>query len=116
MVSTTLIAYGVYLIANGLLLFAVPSFALGLVGLDSANDPWIRVVGVLAIEIGFYFVIAARKRLWEFYSISVYARLGVGFAFVVLVSLGLAPWQLLIFAVVDTLSALSTRWYLGTPE
>ena len=94
-----------------------PGFALALVGLEYANDPWIRVVGVLAFEIGCYFIYAGQNEVVSFYRVSILGRLGVAVAFVALVLSGLAPVQLLLFAFVDASSALWTGWTLrGSAE
>lgn len=112
MTRVSLLLYGGYLILNGLLLVSVPGFAFPLVGLVFEGDPWIRVVGILAIEIGVYFVVVARRELADFYWLSVFGRLGVGAGFIALVVLGAAPLQLLLFAVVDICSALWTAMTL----
>jgi len=108
----TLWFYGIFLLLNGVVLVIAPGFALPLVGLEFTGDQWVRIVGVLAFEIGCYFVHAARNKITSFYVVSVYGRIGVAVAFLILVLSGQVPIQLLLFATVDALSALCTSWAL----
>lgn len=95
---------------NGVLLAVAPGFVFSLMGWEEFDGPWVRVVGVLAVEIGYYFVYAARKELSVFYNLSVITRVGVGVAFLALALSGLGPLPLLLFASVDLLSAGWTKW------
>jgi hypothetical protein len=100
--------YGCYLLANGFALTLVPSVPLALLGLPPAQEPWIRLVGLLSGEIGFYFVFAARSKFSGFPMATVYGRATAALVFLGLVLLRLGPSQLLLFAAVDLLTAAWT--------
>jgi hypothetical protein len=106
--SASIAVYGAYLLANGIALLLVPGIALGLLGLPAAEEPWIRVVGLLAGEIGYYFLFAARRNLAAFYPATVYGRSFVALAFAALVALKIGPLQLLIFGAVDLVTSAWT--------
>src|SRR5439155_10870141 len=84
-----------------------PNVLLGSVGLH-AGEVWIRVVGVLAAAIGYYYVRAARIELRAFFAWSVHARMGVPVLFLAFVAAGLVGPALLIFAAIDLAAALWT--------
>ena len=108
--ALSLFVYGIYLLANGIGLAVAPSLPLALLGLPPTEEPWIRVLGLVAGEIGFYFVFAARKGIASFFQATVFARGAAAFVFVVLVVFKLGPVQLLLFAAVDLLSAIWTHF------
>ena len=110
--ALSLAVYGIYLPANGLGLLLTPSVPFALLGVPFIEDPWVRVLGLVAGEIGFYFVYAARAGLSGFYRATVYARGTAALVFLVLVTLKLGPVQLLLFAAVDLLSAIWTHFAL----
>ena len=104
--------YGAYLLFNGIGLVFSPALPLALLSLPPANEPWARLFGLLAGEIGFYFIFAARNELEAFFRATVYGRAGAAAVFVGLVLLGVGPTQLLLLAGVDLLSALWTQFAL----
>ena len=82
---------------------------------------WIRIGGVLASLFGFYYVGAAHgdithKGLESFYRSTVYGRLFLVIAFVVLVALKKSQWQLLILAGLNLLGAASMHKALNPSE
>jgi hypothetical protein len=69
-------AFGLYLILfAGLGLIVVPSFMLGLFGLNTTEDAWIRIVGMLASVIGFYYLVAAQIGEPNFFRFTIPARI-----------------------------------------
>jgi len=107
--ALSLAIYGVYLLANGLGLATAPSLPLSLLGLPPTEEPWIRVVGLVAGEIGFYFIFAARRGISSFFPATVFARGVAALVFSALVALKLGPVQLLLFAAVDAITAIWTH-------
>ena len=98
--------FGLYLLGLvGPGFMVAPHVLLGLVGLSAGDDLWIRMVGLLAALLGFYYVMAARAQLVPFFRWSVGAR-GAAAAFMVgLVLLGKAGPALLLFAATDLAAA-----------
>ena len=108
--ATSLVVYGAYLLFNAIGLVFAPNAVLALLGAPSTSEPWIRVLGLVAGEIGWYFIVAARRGLSGFYPATVHARFVAALVFVALVATGAGPWQLLLFAAVDLIAALWTRF------
>ena len=108
--ALSLAVYGVYLLANGAGLAVAPNLPLALLGLPPTEEPWIRVLGLVVGEIGFYFLFAARKGIASFFYATVYARGAAALVFVALVAFKLGPVQLLLFAAVDVLTAIWTHF------
>ena len=50
-----------------MLLITTPNTVLGLLGMASATEPWIRVLGVVVGVLGAYYIVAARAELTAFF-------------------------------------------------
>jgi hypothetical protein len=108
----SVIVFGVYLALVGFALLAVPGIVLALVGMPQTSEPWIRVVGILAYALGYYFVRAGRNSAVWFMRTSVEVRILVPVSFGLLVLVGFAPATLLAFAVPDLAGAAWTAYAL----
>jgi hypothetical protein len=108
--AISLFVYGIFLLANGVGLLCTPNLLLSLLGLPSTEEPWVRVLGLVAGEIGFYFVFAARKGVTSLFQATVHARGAAAITFVALVVLKLGPIQLLFFAALDVVFAIWTHF------
>lgn len=102
-------AFGLYLIfIAGLGLMLAPNLLLGVFGLHSGDDAWIRMVGMLASIIGAYYVLAARTGVQELYRWSIPLRLyAAGFMVFLFVS-GTLSMGILLFAAIDFFGAIWT--------
>lgn len=100
--------FAVYLFLVGTVLVVAPNFLLGLFGLPEAQEVWVRVVGMLALILGYYYSVAAKNELTPFIRASVYGRCSVILFFAVFVGLGYAPPVLLVFGVIDLAAAIWT--------
>jgi hypothetical protein len=100
--------FGIYLAALGAAVVVVPNLVLGIVGIAATREVWIRVAGVLACAIGYYYLRAASVDDRPFFRWTVHARLCVPPAFGAFVALGWAPPQLLLFAAPDLAGAIWT--------
>ena len=109
-------AFGTYIIALGLGLIFVPNVLLGLFRLPSATEIWIRVLGVVAINIGVLYVVAARSRDVAVFRAAIFSRLAVFVWFAGFVLLGMAPPMLLLFGAVEVAGALWTWSALRTDQ
>lgn len=99
--------FAVYLWCLGALLLLIPNPFLGLFGMPEAREVWIRVVGVLVINIGVYYWFGAAAGR-GFLQATAYARFFVLLAFLGLVLAGLAPALLIAFGAVDAAGGLWT--------
>ncbi|MEP7301733.1 MAG: hypothetical protein ABI699_09405 [Caldimonas sp.] len=104
----TVKAFGVYLLLLGLGLVLLPNRLLGLFGMPPTSEVWIRVVGLLAFNIGLYYWYAAKSQARPFFAASVYIRAAVPVVFIAFVVLGLASPVLVVFGIVDLAGGLWT--------
>lgn len=110
--AATVRAFAAYLWVLGALLLLVPALVLSPFGIPAPDDVWIRVVGVLVINIGSYYWFGARDDQPRFLLATVYARIFVLVAFIGFAVAGLAPPMLIAFGAIDALGALWTGWAL----
>ena len=104
----TVRAFGVYLVLLGVALVLAPNVLLGLFGMPATSEVWIRVVGLLALNIGVYYRYAAKSEARPFFLASVLVRAAVPAVFIVFVTLGLVSPLLILFGVVDLAGGLWT--------
>jgi hypothetical protein len=110
--ARSLHVFGCYLVLAGVPFLAAPSLAAALLGLPPPMEPWVRLVGVLAVALGTGDIVAARSRVGPCVRWSVWRRLGAAVAMAALVALGLTPPPLLLLAAVDAAAAGWTAWAL----
>ena len=106
--ANSLFVFGIYCIFSGLTFVIIPNVFLGLLNVALTTEQWIRVMGVLLVYLGIYYILAARAELKRFIQWSVYIRVSVIFVFIVFVLLGIGQPTLLIFGFIDLLGALWT--------
>jgi hypothetical protein len=99
--------FACYLFVLGVALVAAPNVLLGLFGL-ATGEVWIRVVGVLAFNIGAYYWAAAACEARAVFVASVATRVLVFAAFGAFVALGLARPVLVLFGAADLAGGLWT--------
>ena len=101
-------AFGIYIIALGLGLVFVPNLLLSLLRMPVTSEVWIRVLGVVVVNIGVLYVVAARSNAVAVFRATVYGRPSVLIWFAAFVALGLAPPMLLLFGAAEVASASRT--------
>ena len=106
--ARSLFVFGAYLSGLGLILLFVPNLILKVFGVPPTNEVWIRVNGMFVLCLSFYYVQAARNQLTAFIRWTVWARVAVIFYFAAFVLLVSAPKALLLFGLIDLLSAIWT--------
>jgi hypothetical protein len=102
--------FAVYLFVVSPVLVCAPNFLLTMFGIAPTGEVWIRVVGVIAFNLGVYMWVAARHENKPFLEASVYTRGSVFCAFVVFALLGLASPMIVLFGLIDLGGGLWT-WY-----
>ena len=100
--------FGIYLCGLGLTLLLVPNLILQVFGVPATNEVWIRINGMFVLCLSFYYVQAARNELRKFIRWTAWTRLAVIFFFAAFVLLVSAPKALLLFGLIDLLSAIWT--------
>lgn len=106
--ARSLQVFGIYLLGLAAALIFAPNLLLGLFGVPPTQEIWIRVLGLLVGILGAYDLVAATRSLTPLYLPTVVARAIVFVAFLAFVLLRMAPWQLVLFGIVDLLGALWT--------
>jgi hypothetical protein len=106
--AKSVLIFGLYLVVVGVGLLAAPNTLLGPLGFPAAEEAWLRVVGVLALVLSSYYILAARAGLTAFFRWTVAVRGAVFVAFVALAMLGFAPRPLALLGAVDLAGALWT--------
>ncbi len=106
--ALSVFVFGLYLIVLGIVLLVAPNFLLQLFFLPATTEVWPRVVGMLVLFLGFFYMQAARKELTDFIRWTIYPRASVILFFAAFVSLGLAAAPLLLFGIVDAVGAIVT--------
>ena len=100
--------FSIYAIVLGVVLITVPNILLTIFNIPETNEFWIRVAGMLLLIIGYYYFMASGKEMRDFFKWSVVGRFSVLVFFLGFVILGVAPAILILFGVIDALSALWT--------
>ena len=101
--------FGIYLCGLGLILLLVPNLILQFFGVPPTVEVWIRINGMFVLCLSFYYIRAARHELTNFIRWTVWGRAAVIFYFAAFVLLASAPKALLLFGLIDLLSA-SWTW------
>ena len=81
--------FGIYLYIVGLTLVFIPNVFLKTLQMPETNEVWIRVIGVLAFCLGFYYHRTAATNLNAFFSLTIPTRVLVFIAFL---SFALLKW------------------------
>jgi hypothetical protein len=106
--ARSILVFGIYLVANGLILFAAPNTLLSLLRLSPTTEPWINVLGILVGVMGTFFIAAARGNVIPFFRFTVWGRPVVLIGIAFLIVLRVAPPVLILFGLVDTGGAIWT--------
>jgi len=100
--------FGFYLLILGMALTVMPNFLLSTFQLPETNEVWIRVIGVIVFNIGLYYIFMASQNNGIFLMLSVYTRFAILFWFVAFAVVGWAPYNLILFGLVDAAGAAWT--------
>lgn len=108
--------FGIYVVLVGIALIVMPGVVMSLLGIVPPSEIWIRVLGVLALVVGYYYLACASGEAIVFYRATVAGRFGFAGLLVVLVTLYAAPIQLLLFGLIDAAGAVWTSRCLRRRE
>jgi len=115
-VAKSMIVWAMYMFVAGAALMAIPNKLLRLfgisLGIPPTDEPWIRIVGVLTLCLGYCYLQAGLKRVDIYARWSVHTRIGLNLFLAVLAISGLAPWGMILFGLVDLGGAAWTWWAL----
>lgn len=106
--ARSIVVFGTYVVLVGAGLVIAPNAVIGPLGFPTAQEPWIRVLGVVVMVLGLYYVQAGRENTPAFFRWTVWGRCLVLVGFAGLVGVGQAPAPLILFGVIDALGGLWT--------
>ncbi len=106
--SRSLYFFGFYLLLTGMTLTVAPNILLSIFGIPETTEIWIRVLGSVVFTLGLGYVVMAPSDNRLFLTFSVYARSYVFVMFTTFVLLDWAPWQLILFGLIDLAGAAWT--------
>ena len=106
--STSIKYFGLYVIATGLGLVLAPGLVLSPLGIAMPSEIWIRVVGALAIPLGYYYWACGSADVLAFFRASIHGRIFFAATIVFLIAVFSAPIQMLLFAAIDLAGAVWT--------
>jgi hypothetical protein len=104
--------FGFYLYVTGITLIAAPNFLLTILQLPNTNEVWIRVVGVLALCIGYYYHRAGAGNIHAFFKHTIPTRIFAFLSFTAFVLLNYVSPMLILFGAADFAGAIWTWWAL----
>jgi hypothetical protein len=100
--------FGFYLILSGLSFILVPNILLPLFGLAPTTEVWVRVVGLLALILGVYFLNGARANDRRFIRDTLLARVMFCTGMILFVIAGWGSPVLILFGLIDLAGAAWT--------
>lgn len=104
--------FGLYVVVTGIGLMLAPGLVFAPLGIAAPTEVWIRVVGALALVLGYYYWVCGNANVVAFFQATVRGRVAFAVLMVLLIVLFAAPMQLLLFAAVDLAGAAWTAWAL----
>lgn len=102
--------FAIYLFIIAMILVIAPNALLPLFQLPTTSEVWIRVIGVLALNIGVFAWVAAQHADQHFMIASVYTRIFFFLATCAFAALSLASPMLIIFGLLDLAGGLWTHF------
>lgn len=114
--AKSILIYGIYLLILSVVLLLIPNVPLAIFGIPTTNEVWIRIVAVMALSFGSYYVRAARSEMTEFFRWTISTRLVLVVFFSIFVVARLAPINLLLLAAPDLPFVLWTILALRSNE
>ncbi|TAH10730.1 MAG: hypothetical protein EAZ12_04605 [Sphingobacteriia bacterium] len=106
--SKSIYYFGFYLYVVGASLIFMPNFLLSTIQIPETNEVWIRVTGVLALCLGYYYHRAGAENNTAFIKHTVPTRILVFGSFAIFASLKLVSPMLIIFGAADLVGAMIT--------
>ena len=100
--------FGFYLYVVGLTLIFVPNVLLSTLNMAETNEVWIRVVGVLAFCIAYYYHYCGSNNDLVFCRATIPTRVIVFLSFITFAALKLVSPVIIIFGAIDFLGAIWT--------
>jgi len=114
--AKTVFVFGVYLLLLGAVRILAPNTLLALFRIAPTSEVWIRVLGMIVLILGAYYVLASLAEMRAFMRWTVALRATVPVFFLAFILAGLGPAVLILFGLVDLAGACWTAWALRNSE
>jgi len=97
-------------VLTGLFLLVFPLIILGIVNLDASGSAMVRLLGMMLIFYGYYYIRAgiSGKKMIEFFWWTVHTRMSAIVVLSALIIMNLAPPIVIVFGVIDLAGAIWT--------
>ena len=106
--AISIFVFGIYIVLVGAGFLFIPNTVLPIFKFPKTNEPWVRILGVVVVVLGFYYVIAGQNELTPFFWATVVGRFAVLISFLVIVVTKKAPPMLITFGVIDAVGGIWT--------
>lgn len=106
--AKSLIGFGCYVSCTGAALVIAPDATLDFLRTARTDEHWIRLLGMTAVVLGAYYIVAGRAEITVFARASLWGRIAIATGFSTFVALGIAPVLLLGMAGNEMLGVLWT--------
>ncbi len=115
--AKTIVVFAIYMALTGIILLASPNTLLGILRLPLTHEPWIRLLGMFMVIVGYYYYRTAVSEATAFFRATIHGRLTIGL-FLVCLGLSGAGLVLVLFALGEWIGAMATWLALrsGAPQ
>ena len=72
--ALSILVFGIYLAALGLVFLLAPNALLALAGIPATQEVWAHLVGMLLLVLATYYLLAATSETWPFFRWTLYTR------------------------------------------
>ena len=114
--AISVIVWGIYLLAMGMTFLLAPHVALPLFGFAPSDEVWVRIVAMLSLVLGYFYIQTGRHEMRPFFTWKIHGHIFGVVCMVLFVILQLGPSNLLLLAGADLLAAVWTAWALRHPR
>lgn len=106
--AKSVVAWGIYGLLVGMALLFQPDLTLQFLGFNTTSEHWILMVALMMMGLGFYYIVLGITEVKQFFLISTIGRTIFFLASSIIIIMGKAPISMLIFGVIDLLTAIWT--------
>lgn len=102
--------FGIYLLLTGVVLCFIPESFISILKLPEIPTAWARLLGILVLILGSYYIVSGRNDLKPFINATIYLRMFFLAGTIVLFATGQMPMEILPLGVIDLIGALWTMF------
>jgi len=110
--AKSILVFGIYLYLVGLTLIFIPNMFLHTLSVAETREPWIRVVGVIVVVLGYYYHQMSKTGFIPFFRLTIPVRVCVFISFVGLIILKMLGPVFILISFLDVAGAAWTYFAL----